>query len=344
MRRILLPVAESPTLEDTITYVAEAGVRDTDAVRFRVIFLPQLRATPLDAPAERGDTLLNRVATLIEETTQGATAAVSVETEIVEATIDLYTPIDVAEILLEQIETYDIDQVQLDPSYGPPSKHGFVHPVERILREESTAMVEIAPFDPTPGILPGRLDVPRTGFIFTLSFLFYLVLAGGISTYGLVTGAITAGIVTITLGAITLWFPPRIRYTPIRFLRAFIYIPYLLIAITRANLDVSRVILHPKLPIDPRVVRYHPAVYGPFPLATLGNSITLTPGTLSMRIERGELLVHTLTEDARTDLIEGGLERAVRFLFFGRRAMRVASPGERGDITVSEPLESGGEE
>lgn len=339
MTRLLLPVADSTTLRETVTYALESTDESVEELTVRVVYLPELRTDPnlQRSYALVGDELLDRVVDWVENISPKLDAEVEIETAIIEAESTLYTPIDVAEVILDDIEVNRIDRVVLDPSYGPHLEAEFINPIERLLLEESPATVEVAPFTPDRGLLPGSLDLPRVGFIFGISYLFYLILAGGISPYALVTGAITAGIVTATVGAITLWYPPGVRYTPMRFLRALVFIPYLLLEITRANIDVARVILHPDLPIDTRVVRYRPSVYGPFPLTTLANSITLTPGTLSMRIDRGELLVHTLTEDARTGLAGGALERAVRFLFFGRLAMRVASPAERGDITVSDP-------
>lgn len=337
MTRLLVPVAESPTMRRTVEYAVEAAIREADEVILRAVFLPALRAEPgAGTPSVRtGNALLERVEGWVEETAAGASVTVSVDTAVLDGTDDLYTPLDVAEVLLSEVESAAIDRVVLDPGYGPQAEHDFLDPIGRLLREEAEVEVVVAPFETSPGLLPGSIDIPRAVFVFLVSFAFYLVLAGGITVYGVVTGAVTAGIVTMTIGAITLWFAPGIRYTPMRFVRAAVFIPYLLVAITRANLTVSRVILDPDLPIDPAVVRYHPAVYGPFPLATLGNSITLTPGTLSMRVEDGDLLVHSLIPSAREGLAEGSLERGVRFVFFGRRAMRMPSPAERGDIEVT---------
>lgn len=337
MRRLLLPIAESPTLRQTVEYAVESGVRDVDEVAFRVVQLPELRPDHRHEPATTVDpALLARVEGWIEETATGVTADIHIETATIDRSTPLFTPIDVAEVLIDEIDRHAIDRVVLDPGYGPRSQRDFLSPLAQLLREETGIRVDVAPFQTSRGLLPGSLDVPRIVFVFLVSLGFYLVLAGGVSQYAVVTGVATAAIVTATVGAITLWFPPETRYTPARFLRALVYIPYLLASIIRSNLSVSRVILDPALPIDTALVRYHPAISGPFPLTTLANSITLTPGTLSVRVDEGVLIVHTLTTDARTDLLDGGLERAVRFLFFGRHAMRIPSPAERADATVIE--------
>jgi multicomponent Na+:H+ antiporter subunit E len=118
------------------------------------------------------------------------------------------------------------------------------------------------------------------------------------------------------------------------------YVPYLLYEITKANLQVAAVILHPRLPIAPRMTRLESAVWGSLPVTTLANSITLTPGTLTVRVEGRNLLVHSLVPASREGLFDGSLERAVRFVFYGRRAMSIASPRERGDAAVLDPEES----
>ena len=46
-------------------------------------------------------------------------------------------------------------------------------------------------------------------------------------------------------------------------------------------------------------------------IATLGNCITLTPGTLTIRIRDGRLLVHSLTREGAEDVLEGEMNRRV---------------------------------
>jgi len=91
------------------------------------------------------------------------------------------------------------------------------------------------------------------------------------------------------------------------------YVPWLLGQIVRANLAVVRIVLDPRLPIDPVVVRVRAPVRQALAVATLANSITLTPGTITLDAEDGELTVHALTPDGVAEL-----ESAV-----GRRVARV---------------------
>ncbi len=81
--------------------------------------------------------------------------------------------------------------------------------------------------------------------------------------------------------------------------------------IFRSSIDVSRIVLHPKLPISPRVIDVKAEAGHPFDVVTLGNSITLTPGTLSIDVHEGVIKVHALTEAGARDLASGDMNRRV---------------------------------
>lgn len=81
--------------------------------------------------------------------------------------------------------------------------------------------------------------------------------------------------------------------------------------IIRSSIDVTRIIFHPKLPISPRVVDIEVESSHPFDQVVLGNSITLTPGTLSIDVYKGVIKVHSLTEQGAQDLLEGEMNRRV---------------------------------
>lgn len=97
------------------------------------------------------------------------------------------------------------------------------------------------------------------------------------------------------------------------------YVPWLLVEIVRANLAVMRIVLDPRLPIDPVVVRVSVPLPGALAVTTLANSITLTPGTITLDAEDGELTVHAL-EPGSADGIEAGLGTWVAWVFRGARA------------------------
>jgi len=78
-----------------------------------------------------------------------------------------------------------------------------------------------------------------------------------------------------------------------------------------SSLEVARVVLNPKLPISPTVIKFDTVCDHEVDRAILGNSITLTPGTLTLNIEGSELTVHSLTRQGALDLQSGEMERRV---------------------------------
>ena len=80
------------------------------------------------------------------------------------------------------------------------------------------------------------------------------------------------------------------------------------------NIEVARIILSPKLRISPTVVKIEALSEGPIGQAILGNSITLTPGTVTMDDHEGTLIVHCITEEGARALEEGEMNRRVAAL------------------------------
>jgi multicomponent Na+:H+ antiporter subunit E len=87
--------------------------------------------------------------------------------------------------------------------------------------------------------------------------------------------------------------------------------------IVRSSLEVSRVVLSPRPPISPTLVELESGSNHPVDLAILGNSITLTPGTLTLNIEGQRLYVHALTRPGAEALAAGEMNRRVSALRAG---------------------------
>ena len=73
--------------------------------------------------------------------------------------------------------------------------------------------------------------------------------------------------------------------------RALRYIPWITYQVFKANVDVARRILHPRMPISPRVIRVKAGQKSDIGRVIYANSITLTPGTVSIRVEGDEIEV-----------------------------------------------------
>ena len=94
-------------------------------------------------------------------------------------------------------------------------------------------------------------------------------------------------------------------------LRLFSYWAWLAREVLRSSIDVARVVLDPRLPISPQTIEIKASASHPVDQAILGNSITLTPGTLTLDVSNGQLLVHALTAEGAEALEEGEMLRRV---------------------------------
>lgn len=89
---------------------------------------------------------------------------------------------------------------------------------------------------------------------------------------------------------------------------------WLALELIKSNLTVARIVLSPKMVISPTVVQLTAQSDDPVLQAILGNSITLTPGTVTLDDHEGELLVHCLTRQGADALLEGDMNRRVAAL------------------------------
>ena len=94
----------------------------------------------------------------------------------------------------------------------------------------------------------------------------------------------------------------------------FSYWSWLAKEIFKANIDVSKVILSPKMNLSPRLVRVPLSQSNELATVIYANSITLTPGTVSVDIEGDEIIVHALTQELMDGLTEGDMDQRVNYL------------------------------
>ncbi len=82
--------------------------------------------------------------------------------------------------------------------------------------------------------------------------------------------------------------------TPKRILYMIQYFFVFIIALIKANLDVARIVINPKLPINPGIVEFESKLKSHFAKLILANSITLTPGTITVDIIDNKFFIHWL--------------------------------------------------
>ncbi|MEQ8334165.1 Na+/H+ antiporter subunit E [Nisaea sp.] len=141
---------------------------------------------------------------------------------------------------------------------------------------------------------------------------FWMLLSGSISLdHTLVLWLGIASVVVTVLLAIRMdrldGFPVSIRLGP----KLVQYWLWLAKEIGKANMDVAKIVLSPNMQISPRLVRVKASQKTDVGIATFANSITLTPGTVSVDIDDDEILVHAITDDMARGLIESDMDARV---------------------------------
>ena len=144
-----------------------------------------------------------------------------------------------------------------------------------------------------------------------IMFAFWIFLSGKFSLILLLSGLISSLLVSymsndllIGNGDIKLGFIRTIRF--IRFL------PWLLWQIVLANIDLALRTLHPKMPINPMLINFKNNLKTDLGMVILANSITLTPGTVTIDVNKNEFLVHVISEKAAQSLISGEMQARVK--------------------------------
>ena len=94
-------------------------------------------------------------------------------------------------------------------------------------------------------------------------------------------------------------------------LSALTFWPWLAGEVVKANVDVARCILNPSLPISPKVLSIKGSQRTDLGRVIFANSITLTPGTVSVHLEGDTIEVHALTQEAAEALQQGEMDRRV---------------------------------
>ena len=93
--------------------------------------------------------------------------------------------------------------------------------------------------------------------------------------------------------------------------KAIPYWPWLLAEIVKANIDVARAIVRPRMPIHPTVLHVKASQKSDLGRVIYANSITLTPGTVTLAVEGEMIEVHALTPAAAESLLTGEMDRRV---------------------------------
>jgi multicomponent Na+:H+ antiporter subunit E len=138
---------------------------------------------------------------------------------------------------------------------------------------------------------------------FIISFISWMLLTFSLDWQNIFIGLVVSGIVALMMGDMFTeyaykWFHLR------RYIWFIIYIFVFLWECLKANLDVACRVLHPRLPINPGIVKVKTNLKTETGLTFLANFITLTPGTFSVDVDRDEGFLYIHWIDVKTQDVE----------------------------------------
>jgi multicomponent Na+:H+ antiporter subunit E len=155
--------------------------------------------------------------------------------------------------------------------------------------------------------------------VFGLLLMFWVLLNGSLAPDVLLVGAIAALIIgwlfSRQLAVVT-----EFRGTTQAFIATARYLAYLLKELVKSNLRLAGIVLSPALPLNPGIVKTRTRLKSRMGRLLLANSITMTPGTLSVDLDGEWLYVHWVTVessdiDAATASIVAGFEQHLEVMY-----------------------------
>ena len=155
---------------------------------------------------------------------------------------------------------------------------------------------------------------------FVLAFIIWMLLTWQFDAQVIIAGLIVSVIVALLSHEI-LPKEYRVFISPVRVFWVLVYLPVFFYYVMKANLDVVYRALHPKMPIKPGIVKIKTILKTESGITALANSITLTPGTLTVDLtDDGYLYIHWInvkSEDVEqaTELIARRFEWFLRKIF-----------------------------
>ena len=154
---------------------------------------------------------------------------------------------------------------------------------------------------------------------FLLCLIFWMAITFNVTAPYLLTGIVLSAVTTVIFGKhfLTAW---KKLLNPIRYFWILLYIPVFLWECIKANFDVAYRVIHPGLPIKPGIVKIKTNLKSDIAKVFLANSITMTPGTLSVDLIGDTLYIHWI--DVRnnnpaiyTAMIAGRFEKFLKRIF-----------------------------
>ena len=164
------------------------------------------------------------------------------------------------------------------------------------------------------GAQQSRLAIRNFTITFFILFGFWILLSARFDYFHLTLGIICSVLVSYLSHDL---LSANVRIGDIRIMvkRFFSAAPWFLGQIFSANLHVAYLALSPRMPVDPQMIRFKTKLESDISWVAMANSITLTPGTITVDIREGEFIVHALDKKVAYDLNTGEMEDKIAHVF-----------------------------
>lgn len=150
---------------------------------------------------------------------------------------------------------------------------------------------------------------------FFILFVFWIFMSGQLDWWHLSWGVLSCAVVA-ALSHDFLFKKIKINGKPKEAALFCAYLPWLLYQIIRANIYIAYLALHPKMLhlIDPHIIKFKTRLKKDFARVTFANSITLTPGTITVLIKDNYFFVHAINQGVAKSL-PGDMERRIMRIY-----------------------------
>ncbi|HHW74438.1 MAG TPA: Na+/H+ antiporter subunit E [Firmicutes bacterium] len=146
--------------------------------------------------------------------------------------------------------------------------------------------------------MAGRKDIRGAILIFALLMGFWLLLSATLHWQHLLVGTVLSLGITFTWSRIKIGGGRRTSFSLKQTGLMLYYLLCLIWEVLKANIMVALIVLNPRLPVSPGIVITRTALKRDLMRALYANSITLTPGTITVDLEDDRLVVHAITVPA----------------------------------------------
>jgi multicomponent Na+:H+ antiporter subunit E len=155
--------------------------------------------------------------------------------------------------------------------------------------------------------------------VFILSLIFWMLLTFSLTLPNIIVGIIAALLTTLLFGRYFLNNVHKFLH-PQRYFWLLLYLIIFIWECIKANFDVAYRVLHPAMPIKPGIVKVKTELKSDFARTILANSVTMTPGTITVDIIGDYLYIHWIyiqsdDPEVYTRIIISKFEKYIKKIF-----------------------------